>query len=416
MSTRNVVAMIACCVAAIGSGPAVAVSSQGREPQDGPPTVIALASFGRSVANLDKAVAFYRDVLGMEVVEKTLPAPTADRELQKLTNTPGAKTRTVHLRVAYTPISLALTEFSGIDQKPIQGNPGQPGIPWLTLSLKDDASFAGIEQAHPPTFSLFGDRPPPAASGTPASSPPPGVTELPAQGPPKRTGFGAVLKMAFIRDADGFLVEVLHRDPKSWFTVANPIIHAEESTAPIPGPPVVGLQFVLWERSEDALHFYYDLLGFDIRPGYTRSLQELFTITDKLPAEAGCTPEHSGASMMNMADQRPVSGCWSPMPGPPGLPARGKGTRGVAGNCAGVRCEWFENDPAGKPFQPRIQDPGAGYLSLWVRDLDQLVLAMKAAGVEVITRGGKPVHMNGSRCILVRDLSGGFYVELMQKD
>lgn len=388
------------------SSAALAVASQGREPEEGPPTVIALASFGRSVANLERAVAFYRDVLGMELVESSLPAPSADPLMQKLTNTPGARTRTVHLRVAYTPISLALTEFSGIAQTPMSGNPGQPGMPWLTLSLKDDASFAGIERAKPPTFSLFGDQPPPSPAGS----------ESAQRQMPRRTGFGAVLKMAFIRDADGFLVEVLHRDAKSWFTVANPIIHAEEGAGPIPGPPVVGLQFVLWEKSEDALRFYYDLLGFDIRPGYTRSLQELFSVPDHLPAEGECAADHPVATMMNMADQHPASGCWQPQPGPPGMSPRGRGTRGVAGNCAGVRCEWFENDPPGKPFQPRVQDPGAGYLSLWVRDLDGLLRKMKAAGVEVVTAGGKPVHINGSRCILVRDYTQGFYVLLMQKD
>jgi hypothetical protein len=40
---------------------------------------------------------------------------------------------------------------------------------------------------------------------------------------------------------------------------------------------------------------------------------------------------------------------------------------------------------------------------------------MKTAGIEVVTEGGSPVQMKGSRQILVRD-PGGFLVLLMQHD
>jgi catechol 2,3-dioxygenase-like lactoylglutathione lyase family enzyme len=398
------------CVAFTIIGSSVA-HAESRQPFESPPTVISLASFGRSVASLERSVAFYRDVLGMELSEKSLPHPESDRRLQQLWNTPGAKFRSVHFKVPYTPINLALTEFSGIAQMPVQGNPGQPGIPWLTLSLKDDAAFAGIERARPPGFSLFPDRPPPSVSDQSVASPPlnPGPPR------PKPNEIGAVLKLAFIRDPDGFLVEVMHRDPKSWFTVADPILLSEQSADPIQGPPVVGLQFVLWGPTVDAVRFYYDLLEFDIRPGYTRSLQELFSISDKVPPDADCTSDRRGPSIMDMTNQKPVSGCWSPQPGPPGLAPKGKGTRAVSGNCAGVRCEWFENDPPGLPFQPHIQDPGAGYLSVWVRDLDAVLSRMKAAGVRVVSQGGKAVRFAGDKRIVVRDYSG-YYVELIQKD
>lgn len=370
-------------------------------PETSPPVVIGLNSFGRSVAHLESAVAFYRDVMGMQVIEREIPQPVADKAMQALTGAPGAKFRSVHLRVAYTPITLELSEFSNIAQTPIEGTPGQPGIPWLTLSVKDDAAFDVIDASHPRGFSLFGND---AAA--------PGANQAPFK-IPRQTGFGAVLKGEFIRDTDGFLLEVLRRDPKSWFTVADPILLDEQSDAAIAGPSVVGLQFVLWERIDDALRFYYELLGFDIRPGYTRTLKELETLSPALPTDEECKA-HSGGGMTNMASQAPASGCWSSMPGPPGAARRA--SRGASGNCAGVRCEFFENDPPGKPYQPRIQDPGAGFLTLWVRNLDALVARMKAAGVEIVSSGGRPVRIGDSRRIMVRDFSRGFYVVLAQKD
>jgi catechol 2,3-dioxygenase-like lactoylglutathione lyase family enzyme len=231
-----------------------------------------------------------------------------------------------------------------------------------------------------------------------------------------RSGFGAVRKLAFIRDADGFLVEVMHRDPKSWFTVANPIILSEEGSGPIPGPSVVGLQFVLWEKLDDAWKFYFELLGFDIRPGYTRSMQELGTLPARLPTESECHDGTPHATMMDMASQAPASGCWTAPPGPPGMAPPGKGTRSASGNCAGVRCEFFENDPPGKPYRPRIQDPGAGFLTVWVRNIDVELQKMRAAHVEVVSRGGRVVRSGHVRSVMVRDLSGGFYVVLMQAD
>jgi catechol 2,3-dioxygenase-like lactoylglutathione lyase family enzyme len=405
--------LVAALLIAAGSH-ATAAPPAHDEPQTAPPDVISLVSFGRSVANLEKAVAFYRDVLGMEMVEPLIPAPTSDRSIQRLVNLPGARFRSVHMRVPYTPISLELAEYSGVPQQPIQGNPGQPGIPWLTLSLKDDASFAGIELANPPRFSPFGSEEP-GGRHTVAETPKrPLATEQPAVRPMPRLGFGAVRKLAFVRDVDGFLVEVMHRDPKSWFTVPNPIVLSEEGSVPIPGPIVVGLQFVLWERSEDAWKFYRELLGFDIRPGYTRSLQELYSLPDKLPSDSDCSDGSPRATMMDMAGQAPASGCWTAPPGPPGMAKPGKGTRSLSGNCAGVRCEFFENDPPGKPFLPHIQDPGAGFLTVWVRDLDALLARLRSAHIEIVTAGGRPVNDEHTRSIMVRDLSGGFYVTLMQ--
>jgi catechol 2,3-dioxygenase-like lactoylglutathione lyase family enzyme len=407
--------LLATWVLAGGLSPAPTSAAE-REPFAAPPDVISMGSFGRSVANLDKAVAFYRDVMGMEMVEPAMPQPTVDRAMQRIANVPGARFRSVHMRVPNTPISLELAEFSGVPQHAIQGNPGDLGIPWLTLSLKDDASFAGIERMKPAGFSPFGDKGPAAPVVPPDSQQRASAADRPPVNAMSRTGFGAVRKLAFVRDADGFLVEVMHRDPKSWFTVPNPIILSEEGAGRVPGPPVVGLQFVLWERSDDAWKFYYDLLGFNIRPGYTRSVQELESLPARLPTDAECQDGTVHATMMDFASQAPASGCWTAPPGPPGSAPPGKGTRSLSGNCAGVRCEFFENDPPGKPYRPQMQDPGAGFLTLWVRNLDIVLQRMRAADVEIVTAKGVPIRSGHVRSILVRDLSGGFYVMLMQAD
>jgi catechol 2,3-dioxygenase-like lactoylglutathione lyase family enzyme len=66
-----------------------------------------------------------------------------------------------------------------------------------------------------------------------------------------------------------------------------------------------------------------------------------------------------------------------------------------------------------KPVQPRLQDPGATFLSLDVRNLDALLAKAKIEGATVVSEGGTRVLDDGSRAILLRD-PDGFYLLLRQ--
>jgi len=60
-----------------------------------------------------------------------------------------------------------------------------------------------------------------------------------------------------------------------------------------------------------------------------------------------------------------------------------------------------------KPAHPRIQDPGAITLVVYVRDVDALLAKASQAGVPVLTPGGKPIMRAGNtRAVLLEDPDG----------
>jgi catechol 2,3-dioxygenase-like lactoylglutathione lyase family enzyme len=72
------------------------------------------------------------------------------------------------------------------------------------------------------------------------------------------------------------------------------------------------------------------------------------------------------------------------------------------------------------PYHPALNDPGASYLKLVVRDLDKTLGLLKGEWAPVITEGGAPVELSGwpgitgkIRAVVVKD-TDGYPVELMQ--
>ena len=59
-----------------------------------------------------------------------------------------------------------------------------------------------------------------------------------------------------------------------------------------------------------------------------------------------------------------------------------------------------------RPARPRVQDPGAITLVVYVRDLDALLAKATQAGVPVLTPGGRPVAIANGRAVLIEDPDG----------
>lgn len=59
-----------------------------------------------------------------------------------------------------------------------------------------------------------------------------------------------------------------------------------------------------------------------------------------------------------------------------------------------------------RPARPRVQDPGAITLVVYVRDVDAQLAKATQAGVPVLTPGGKPVSIAGGRAVLIEDPDG----------
>lgn len=91
---------------------------------------------GLSVSNLERSLAFYRDVLGMEVV---IQAPFEGGRYEIITGLTGAKGRAVLLQLKGTSLQVELFEFS--HPKPKPADPQRPvcdhGITHFCMSVKD---------------------------------------------------------------------------------------------------------------------------------------------------------------------------------------------------------------------------------------------------------------------------------------
>jgi catechol 2,3-dioxygenase-like lactoylglutathione lyase family enzyme len=70
-----------------------------------------------------------------------------------------------------------------------------------------------------------------------------------------------------------------------------------------------------------------------------------------------------------------------------------------------------------KPIRPRLIDPGATVLMLWVKDLDDVVKRVTQAGADVVSAGKKPVNLKAEggseRVLFVKD-PDGFLIEFIQ--
>jgi catechol 2,3-dioxygenase-like lactoylglutathione lyase family enzyme len=69
--------------------------------------------------------------------------------------------------------------------------------------------------------------------------------------------------------------------------------------------------------------------------------------------------------------------------------------------------------PARPSKQPRMQDPGASFLVLNVRDLDAAIAGVKRLGGTIVSTGGQPVANNGNRAVVATDPDGAF-IEIIQ--
>lgn len=74
---------------------------------------------------------------------------------------------------------------------------------------------------------------------------------------------------------------------------------------------------------------------------------------------------------------------------------------------------------APKAVHPRLVDPGATVLMLWVKDVDAVLKSVTGAGAEIVTVGKKPVTMKaegGSQKVLFVKDPDGFLLEFIQPD
>lgn len=164
------------------------------------PRVVGATYLHLNVANLDRSLAFYRDVVGLEVVTP----PAEPRSAGNLLSEPNARLRTTVLRWPGGTFRMELVEWSGIPVRPQQARIQDPGAVMLAFrTTRVDAQLDAAKRL--------------------------GLTPLTAGGAPiVGGGRSGQTRAIVLRDADGFVVELLQPlgeaavpDVQTFITVAD---------------------------------------------------------------------------------------------------------------------------------------------------------------------------------------------------
>ena len=215
-----------------------------------PSFVTGVGNFSHIVADLDKSLAFYRDVIGLQ---PTAPpqAFSGNPAIMRLGNTVGAQSRYVALSVPGSAIGVELIEYKDIARTPVYPRFQDPGAANLIVRLRDvDSVLEKVKKT-------------------------PGAKVLSAGGVPATIGNGG--KIVFIQDPDGFVLELgLAGAPRGG-----------AAAAPQPEGNVVGGGFELAiEDTAKTVGFYTKVLGFTLTPGTTFNPDKIMNETAGVPGGA----------------------------------------------------------------------------------------------------------------------------------
>ncbi len=153
--------------------------------------------------------------------------------------------------------------------------------------------------------------------------------------------------------------------------------------------------------TQDIIHFYHDLIGLGLVG--PREAPRPFMVSHPLAEFAELGEDANAYDSVSRVALLPIPGT-SAAPG------------GALMTIEAIEIKGIRS----RPYHPPMNDPGASYLKLVVRDLDATLALLKSERVPVITPGGKPVELSGwpgiggtIRAVFVRD-PDGYPVELMQ--
>jgi len=189
--------------------------------------VIGTGTFTAFVENMDRSLAFFHDVFGMEVPavpeSGARPYNRANPQLFAMFDIPGARERHQPARVPGTRLSVELMEIQDVDHRTLPLRVQDPGVATLVLMVRDlDAMLARLAPAH-------------VAIVTPG-------------GKPVSVADGA--RAVLIRDIDDRFIEL--RQPASILQTA-------------PAGDIVDLRLSIAVNDLDrTIRFYRDVLGFTL--------------------------------------------------------------------------------------------------------------------------------------------------------
>jgi lactoylglutathione lyase len=89
---------------------------------------------GITVADLERSLDFYRDLLGLEVIAERL---ACEDYIQRLTDAAGGCLKLVHLRVPNSDYLIELLEYQGVERAAVGGRPRDPGQGHVCFIVSD---------------------------------------------------------------------------------------------------------------------------------------------------------------------------------------------------------------------------------------------------------------------------------------
>ena len=136
------------------------------------------------VADIEATLAFYRQLIGTDLEIDTGPIFIADTDLNRLRDTPGARSRSAFLPVPGSPVMMEFVQYDNIEQQAIRPEFWDLGVGHMLFMVNDlDAIMSRIRGA--------------------------GLKILARSGEP--VYLNEEVRALFTRDPDGFFVEFMER-------------------------------------------------------------------------------------------------------------------------------------------------------------------------------------------------------------
>jgi catechol 2,3-dioxygenase-like lactoylglutathione lyase family enzyme len=319
--------------------------------------VVGIEFDGRSVSNLDRSVEFYK-LLGFSEVPGVDKSWRNDPVMNRIHGTQGVESRMAKLTIntnlgEHTPFTLYLREFRGIRRRNVTAGktPWEPGSTHIEVVVADvDKLWSDLKAADMLWPCTWGGK------------------LIPLPGQTKGT-------VAYITDPDGMDVEIIEQRPGAPAANGSPARPADP-----PGFNHIGLIILDPDKAEG---FYGSLLGAQMPAAPTQWFSGDF-MDSAVGGHGNILRMFNGAFPL------------------------------AADRDARMRFEIIEYENRKKPVEPYdITDIGVNWIGLEVTDIDDLLVRLKGAGIQVVSDG--IVEMKGGyRVALVRDPDVHAFVELYE--
>jgi catechol 2,3-dioxygenase-like lactoylglutathione lyase family enzyme len=337
---------------------------------DAPPTgtappgdILRAGHLGREIGETQSIIHFYTDLIGLELVgPREAPRPfmvshplAEFAELGEDANAYDSVSRVALLPIpgtAATPTGTLMTieaiEIKGIKSRQYNPPLSDPGATYLKLIVTDlDKTLALLKSERVPIVTAGGS--PVELSGWP--------------------GIAGKIRAVFVRDPDGYPVELMEISP------------APSSTA-APGSKVLGARVaVVVDNLEATCRLYQDLVGPDFK----------FWLSPTLVGDTSYETVSNTRGSFRLA--------MALVPG------------------SAVVMEFIEYPRHNKHFtRGFIQDPGTAHFLFMAKDDDAIMPRVKAANLHTLSRSNAPVFIGPTtRSFFVPDPQG-FWLEFMDHD